>query len=100
MSSFTCCNIIFKLFKDYIKHLKQHQNKRDLLIQCNLCGQTSRGWEAFKKHYYRKHKSEINNFPEMCEVDNHNDHMDVDEMTEGKNIIYGFLNFKSTKLLK
>ena len=64
MPEFKCCNLSFECTKSYIKHLRQHKNKKDLFITCNICSHTSGGWDAFKRHYHLKHSVDINKVTE------------------------------------
>ena len=86
--NYTCCTLNFNSLKEYVKHLKVHQNKRDLLMECNVCGQTSRGWNQFKKHYRKSHK-EMKQILEMCEneYDEPIENIIIDETNEGLKLI-------------
>ena len=53
-------------------------------MECNACGQTSREWDQFKKHYRKSHKDMINIF-DMCENEYAEpiEKLNIDERNEG-----------------
>lgn len=57
-------------------------------MECNVCGQTSRGWNQFKKHYRKSHK-EMKQILEMCEneYDEPIENIIIDETNEGLKLI-------------
>ena len=63
-----------------------------------MCGQTCRGWEAFKKHYSRSHKLNIELEMNFVEPEENMIIDETPELNEGfyKNIAkkIKFLNFK------
>ena len=63
----SCCNFKFSNTKELEKHLKEHRFQANLLVLCNFCGQSCKGWEAFQKHYFREHKSNIENSEKKAE---------------------------------
>ena len=55
MDKWRCCNVEFNTLREYLAHLKYHENVQNLLL-CNLCGEHCKGWISFKTHYRLKHK--------------------------------------------
>ena len=59
--NWNCCGFKFNSSKNYMIHLNEHKLSKNLIVTCNLCGQYTQSWEAFRKHNQRYHsKSEIN----------------------------------------
>ncbi len=55
---FKCCTLNFDDLKVYLKHLEFKSNKSNTKIQvkCNICGNNSKTWVRFKRHYKTYHK--------------------------------------------
>ena len=67
---YTCCDISFPKYYYYIKHLKAHQLKKDLVLQCDICHDYCRGYDNFRKHHTKKHKKDIEKeINESCLID-------------------------------
>lgn len=63
-----CCNQEYFALKDYVKHLKLHEDSQSFLFICNECGQYCKGYSSFKKHFNSKHKgNSLNKFFEFEE---------------------------------
>ena len=56
---YLCCDISFPKYYYYIKHLKAHQLKKDLVLQCDICHDYCRGYDNFRKNHTKKHKKDI-----------------------------------------
>ena len=53
---FKCCTLNFDDLKLYLKHLELHKSHTNIQVKCNLCGNNSKTWEMFKRHYKTYHK--------------------------------------------
>ena len=53
---FKCCTLNFDGLKLYLKHLELHKSNTNIQVKCNVCGNNSKTWEMFKRHYKTYHK--------------------------------------------
>jgi hypothetical protein len=56
--NYTCCEETFITMPPYLHHLKIHESNSFCYLKCNICGNSSLNWPAFRKHNYRQHKNE------------------------------------------
>jgi hypothetical protein len=56
--NYVCCGEIFITMPTYLHHLKMHETNISCYLKCNICGNSSINWPAFRKHNYRYHKNE------------------------------------------
>jgi hypothetical protein len=88
---YSCCDITFPSRQYYIKHLKCHQLKRDLIVKCDVCKDYCRGYDAFRKHNITKHQVDIDK--EISESSSNNEPMFIDTNEESNEIFINNVEF-------